>query len=1169
MNCPRCRHENPEAVKFCGECGARLESVCPSCQAANPPGNRFCHGCGGPLRPAAADVSLAAPRSYTPSHLADKILTTRGALEGERKQVTVLFVDVSGFTSLSERLDPEDVHDIMTRAFELMLAEVHRYEGTVNQFLGDGIMALFGAPIAHEDHARRAVHAALGIASALGTYRLEVQRARHVDFQARQGINTGLVVVGSIGSDLRMDYTAVGDTTNVAARLLQAAAPGRVVISESVHRLVDGYFATESMGALLLKGKHDPVPAWQVTAPRGARTRLEVEAERGLTPLVGRERELALLEESFVRAAAGRGQVVFVVGEPGIGKSRLLAEFRRRVGERSSWLEGHCLSFGQSMALHPLVDLLSRHLGIGESDSATASAEKIDRGVAALGDDLRPVAPYLRALLSVDSGDKAVAAMSPQQRRGETLDALRRYLARAAAIRPLIVVIEDLHWIDTASEQFLRAILDGVPSLPVLLVFTYRPGYTNPFGDRSYYTRIAPASLSPDETGRMAEAMLLTEELPAGLDALISLKAEGNPFYVEEVVKSLRETGALRQAEGRYVLTRPVTDITVPDTIQDVIAARIDRLPEEPKRALQVASVIGREFTGRILDRLEQAPAGTQALLRELTAVELIREKGLFPELAYMFTLALTHDVAYGSLLLQRRRELHRLVGLAVGDLYADRLAEHYEVLAYHFSRAEDWGQALDYLLKSARKAIGAFALREALALYDEALVAVDRLGDAVPLSTLIRIHGARADLLFGIGEYPAAREVATRLLALARRTGDRAAEARALLQSADAAMWMEEFDVALAEAQEAVAVSEAAGAEAQMAPGLYVRGFIQSVRGHLDDGERELDRALLLSRSAGDLGMQGQILHMRALTAMWQGRYQESLVHASEGVRIGREHRLLVPLIRCLWNLGVTRAGIGEFDAALAALEEGLALAERIGDERLVSRFLNTVAWLRVDCGDWDRGLHLGWRSLEMARRSRHATGLERVAFIQANQSVALVAKGDLAAAAESLDEVHHIVQHPPPSRWMTWRYSTHCFASLGELWLARGDPNQADRFADQSLEIAGSHRARKYESRVWRLKGECALARRHWDDAEQALRQALAIAQGIGEARQLWKAHEALARLQNARGRTDAALELYGTGRAVIQSVLANTIEAGLRAGLEGSVEVGELLARGSRHP
>jgi class 3 adenylate cyclase len=415
MICPRCRHDNPDAVRFCGQCGARQESACPVCGAPSPPANRFCHECGGAL--AAADVIREPPRAYTPQHLADKILTSRGALEGERKQVTVLFVDVSGFTSLAERLDPEDVHAIMKRAFALMLEEVHRYEGTVNQFLGDGIMALFGAPVAHEDHARRAVHAALGIGRALAAYRGEVQRARRVDFQVRQGLNTGLVVVGSIGSDLRMDYTAVGDTTNVAARLLQAASPGEIVVSEAVHRLVRGFFATEPLGALSVKGKQEPISAWRVTAALGTRTRLEVEAERGLTPLVGRQHELAVLEACFARAAAGRGQVVFVVGEPGIGKSRLLVEFRRQVGDRADWMEGHCLSFGRAMALHPVADLFRRRFEIGESDSAAASAGKIDQAVAALGEDLRPLAPYLRGLLSVDPGDPAVAALSPPQRR--------------------------------------------------------------------------------------------------------------------------------------------------------------------------------------------------------------------------------------------------------------------------------------------------------------------------------------------------------------------------------------------------------------------------------------------------------------------------------------------------------------------------------------------------------------------------------------------------------------------------------------------------------------------------------------------------------------------------------------------------------------------------------
>jgi class 3 adenylate cyclase/tetratricopeptide (TPR) repeat protein len=1167
MICPRCRHDNPEAVKFCGECGARQESVCPSCQTPNPLANRFCHACGGPLAAAAPDVTQEPPRTYTPKHLADKILTSRGALEGERKQVSVLFVDVSGFTSLAERLDPEDVHAIMKRAFALMLDEVHRYEGTVNQFLGDGIMALFGAPVAHEDHALRAVHAALGIERALAAYRGEVQRARRVDFQVRQGLNTGPVVVGSIGSDLRMDYTAVGDTTNVAARLLQAAPPGQILVSEAVHRLAQGFFAMEALGPLTLKGKREPVAAWRVTAPLGARTRIEVEAERGLTPLLGRAHELGVLEECFARAAGGRGQAVFVVGEPGIGKSRLLVEFRRRVGDRADWMEGHCLSFGHAMALHPVADLLRRHFRIDESDSAAASADKIDRAVAALGDGARPVAPYLRTLLSVDPGDAVVAAMTPQERRAETLHAIRQFLAQAAAARPLVVVVEDLHWIDTASEQLLRGILDAVPGLRALVVFTYRPGYAQPFGDRSYYTRIAPSSLSLEDSGRMAEAMLASERLDDELKALIGRKAEGNPFYVEEVVKSLRESQALRPDGGRYVLAGPVAAITVPDTIQDVITARIDRLAEEPKHALQVASVIGREFTRRLLDRLEQWPARADGPLRDLLAVELIREKSVFPELGYMFTHALTHDVAYESLLRERRRELHRLIGLAIEGLYADRLAEHHEVLAHHFTRAEDWPRALDHLVRSGEKAAHAFAPREALALYDQALAAAERCGDgAVPAPTLMQIHAARSDLLYGIGDYPAAREAASAHVALARRSGDAAAESEALLRSANAAMWMEEFDVALAEAQCAVDVRGATGSQGH-AGGLHVRGFIHAVTGELESGARELDRSLALSRQADRFGLQGDNLHMLAIIAMWQGRYRDSLALAAEGVRIGREHRLLVPLLRCLWNEGVTRAGLGEFDAALAALEEGLALAERAGDERFTSRYVNTLAWLRIDCGDWDRGLALGLRALEMARRSRHATGLERVAFIQANQSVALVARGDLASAGEVLEEVHHIVQHPPPSRWMTWRYSIHCFASLGELWLARGEPDRADRFADQSLEIAVRGGAAKYESRVWRLKGECALARRRWDEAEPALRRALEIARAIGEARQLWKGHEALGRLHHARGNAEAARDCHAAGAAVVENVLAKTHDAGLRAGVEGTADVRVL--RGASGP
>src|SRR5262245_36215426 len=763
MDCPRCQTANRTGAQFCRQCGARLETACPSCGARVEPQSRFCDACGAPLTAGAKPAAATSPRfdspgSYTPKHLAEKILTSRSALEGERKQVTVLFVDVSGFTSISERLDPEDVHRLMTRAFELMLAEVHRFEGTVNQFLGDGIMALFGAPIAHEDHAQRAVHAALGIRRALDAYQDELRRTRATAFQVRQGLNTGLVVVGAIGNDLRMDYTAVGDTTNIAARLQQLADRGRVLISEATHRLVEGYFYTRFLGEHVLKGKAEPVEAWEVISARQARTRLEVTAERGLTPYVGRERELRALSELFPKAKAGAGQAVLLVGEAGIGKSRLLHEFRQRLGDEATWVEGRCVSFGRSIAFHPVIDLLKRTFRIDESDGEEAIARKVERSVLRLGEDLGPLVPYLRYLLAIDPGDPAVVALDPRRRRAEIFDALRRLLVRASEIRPQVVVYEDVHWMDQASEGSLLFSADSVPRHRILLILSYRPGYQHPFGDRTYHTRLALTALPAEASVEMARGVLATGRLPEDLLPLILDKAEGNPFFMEEVIKSLQEVGALRRVGDDWVLTRRRDEVMIPDTIQDVIMARIERLEEAPKKTLQLASVIVRDFTRRLLDRIAEIRERSEDLLQELKAIELIYEKTLFPELAYMFNHALTHEVAYNSLLMQRRRELHRLIGHGIEELYADRLSEHYEVLAHHFSKAEEWSRAVDYLVNAAEKAARAFAVREAVALYGQALDAAAHLGAAVPLERRLALHRAKAAQHFVLGEFAQAQ---------------------------------------------------------------------------------------------------------------------------------------------------------------------------------------------------------------------------------------------------------------------------------------------------------------------------------------------------------------------------------------------------------------------------
>jgi class 3 adenylate cyclase/tetratricopeptide (TPR) repeat protein len=1158
MQCPRCQIANRPGAQFCRQCGTRLEAVCPACGARVEPASQFCDACGVSLTAAAQPPAPAAaprfdsPGSYTPKHLAEKILTSRSALEGERKQVTVLFVDVSGFTSMSERLDPEDVHRVMTRGFELMLAEVHRFEGTVNQFLGDGIMALFGAPIAHEDHAQRAVHAALGIRKALETYQEELSRKRGITFQVRQGLNTGLVVVGSIGSDLRMDYTALGDTTNISARLQQAADRGRIVVSEATHRLVAGYFFTRPLGALTLKGKAEPLPAWEVIAARTARTRLDVVAERGLTPYVGRERELRVLFDCFEKAKAGRGQVVFIVGEPGIGKSRLLHEFRRRLGDEATWLEGHCISFGQSIALHPIIDMMKRSFRIEENDTEGTIARKIERSIVLLGEDLKPIVPYMRYFLSVDPGEPAVLTMDPQQRRGEIFDAFRRLLVRASEVRPQVRVHEDCHWMDKASEEGLLYVADSVPNNRILDIYTYRTGYKHPFGERTYQTRIALTALSEAESLHMAEAVLASESLPQDLKTLIAAKAEGNPFYVEEVVKSLQEVGAIRRSGEAYVLTKRLDEIFIPDTIHDVIMARIDRLQEAPKKTLQLAAVIGREFTSRLLGRIADIRGRTEDFLGELKALELIYEKTLFPELAYMFKHALTHDVAYNSLLVQRRRELHRSIALAIEELYADRLAEHYEVLAHHFSKAEDWARALDYLLKAAEKSMKSFANREALTFYEEALEVARNLGDAVHVPTLMAIREAKSNAYFALSDFHASHAEGEQLLALARRADDRVREGAAIAGMAFASLWAHDFNAALSEANAAIEVATPLGADPVVAFGQLTIGFTHAVTERLDEARVELVETSRFSRAAGAHAPEVFAQAFVALQANWEGRYGQAVEQVADAVRVARDQGLLVPLLWAVWITGVVAAGKGDYDRALTTLEDHLKLCEKVGDEVMSHRVFNTLGWLWTEFGDAERAIEVNRRGAEGARKRGDP---ETLANAELNLADSLLAHGDLVQAQDIGDGVHRLVKDPATSEWMRWRYSTHLFATMGDIALARGDHARAREWADHCLEIATRTKAPKNLVKGWRLRGEIALARRQLDDAAATLTKALEFARTIGNPTQLWRTYHALSQLHDARREPDAARQAAAASRDVLDGIKSRLVDARLRAAFDAS--------------
>ena len=1161
--CSRCRHSSPSDARFCGACGAALEARCAACGATNPPGNRFCHGCGAAL--GAIEPQFAAPQSYTPKHLAEKILGARGSVEGERKQVTVLFVDVSGFTSMSERLDPEEVHRLMSRAFDVMLEEVHRYEGTVNQFLGDGIMALFGAPIAHEDHALRAVHAALGIRTALAGFRDDVRARLNVQFEVRQGLNTGLVVVGAIGNDLRMDYTAVGDTTNVAARLLQAAERGRVLVSDTTHRLIERHFDTRPLGQLALKGRAAPVPAWEIVAARATRSRLDIEGPSGLTPYAGRERELRLLLDAFEEARAGRGQVVFVVGEPGVGKSRLVHEFRRRLGDEAAWLQGAAISFGGAMAFHPVLDMLRRWFGVDEHDSDVVIAAKIEREVEALGENLRGAVPYLRYLFSIDPGEASVAGLDPRVRRGEIFAALRQLLVRASERRPVVVVWEDVHWIDKATEELLRFIADSVPTNRMLQIFTYRPEYVQPFGEHTYHTRIALGTLSTGDSLRIASSMLAGLALPAELEELIVRKAEGNPFFVEEVVKSLLELGALGRSGDGFVLARRLDEVSIPDTIHDVIMARIDRLAEAPKRALQLASVIGREFTRRLLDRIADLRERTDDLLRDLKAVELIYEKSIFPELAYMFKHALTHDVAYGSLLVQRRRELHRAIAVAIEELYADRLAEHYEMLAHHFTRAEEWDRALEYLERAADKATRAFAVREAVGLYGEALAAAEQLGERVPARRRAGLHRSKSQQHFLLGEFDEARQQAERQLALVRGAGDREGEASALAWIGFVNLWAQDFGAALALSADAVTVAEAAGVEGPQGLGHFTTGYVHALAGRLDEARQTLDRAIRISGAVHDSVNHSLELQIAAFVDSWQGDWVRAAATAAKALDIARHQTLLAPLIRGLWAQGIVLTGKGEYDRALASYDEGLALAEKIGDVNTIPRYLNSLAWLLSECGDDDRALALLTRASEGARKWRHAIGTEIEAYCEVNRADIFIGRGDLVLAREFLDQAERIVDDPATYPWMKWRYAMHLWTSRAEYELGRGELERAEECTARALEMARATTSRKYLVRALRVRGELAGRRRRWDDAARVLDEALEMARAIGNPPQLWRTHAAVARLRDARGDGSGSRAAWREARSIVDAVRATVRRPELAAGFDGSPLVREIYRAG----
>ena len=1084
MICPGCRQDNPSDARFCVGCGARLALACGACGAELPAGARFCLRCGETVAAGTvAALRSPAPETYTPRHLAEKILTSKAALEGERKHVTVLFADLKGSMELLADRDPEEARRLLDPVLERMMEAVHLYEGTVNQVMGDGIMALFGAPLAHEDHAVRACYAALRMQELVKRYAEDARRTQGVNVQIRVGLNSGEVVVRAIGSDLHMDYTAVGQTTHLAARMEQLASPGSILLPASTLELVKGYVAVTALGPIPVKGLAAAVEVYEVTGAGPARTRLQASAWRGLTRFVGRGAELEALRRAQQLAGSGHGQVVAAVGEAGVGKSRLIYEFIHS-HRLKDWLvlEATSLSYGRGASYLAVADLLKRYFQIEARDDKRRIREKVTGKLLSLDLALDLSLPALLALLDVPDEGEQWMRLEAAERRRWTLDSVRRLLLRQSQLQPLLVVFEDLHWADSETQALLADLVEKLPGARILVLLSYRPEYTHGWGGKTYYSQVRVDPLASTNVEELLHALFGGDAALEGLKRLLIDRTDGNPFFLEESVRTLVETKALVGELGGYQLTAPIQAIQVPASVQAVLASRIDRLPSDEKRLLQAAAVIGTSVPFALLQAIVELPeTELHRCLAHLQSAELLHETSLFPDLEYTFRHALTHEVTYGSLLQERRRELHAGVVAAIERLHRDRRAEHVEVLAYHALRGGLWDRAVTYLREGSIRAAGRSAYREALTSFEEALRVLARLPvsrEATAQAIDLRLD-SRA-VLAPLGQYGRILDYMREAEALARELGDRRRLGLVLADIGARLRNVGDHERAIDASRQALDIAT----ELEDA-GLQIEAKYRLAQAHFAIGD--LSKATVLFMETVHSLADESVVRRAALPAFFSawprawlglafshlGRFAEALDYAEGAIRIaeGADHpHTLVEAHGALGGVSLER---GDLQSALRVFEQGVGLLRRrgFGDANVLSglgyayslagRLTEGLPLLEeaVQIGDSISAMGLGHavrinrlaeayamagRPDEALDRAHHAIDLSRKHKERANEALGLRALAEIMTRVELLD-TKAIAEHYATSLSLAKELGmrplvAHCHLGLGNLYSRTG---------------------------------------------------------------------------------------------------------------------------------